>query len=108
MLTYLLLGYAPLIFVYMDVFFLHDIMHQPTSGKPTPILLFETYYRYNDLKNTKATITCLKERGGGGERAFSLVCTIGSSTRLQKIQNETSKVERGIAVIYHLLPSLLA
>ena len=52
-------------------------------------------------KNTKAAIACLKKKEAGIE----IICTCGSNTRL-KIQIETRKIERGIAVMPHLFFSL--
>ena len=54
-------------------------------------------------KDTKSTITCLKNRIGTGA-GFPFVCTCGSNTTF-KFHIETRKIERGIALI--IMPLVL-
>ena len=60
----------------------------------------ERYDRYNDPKNTKATISCLTYGGVGAGCPFvcTYIHTCGSNTRL-KFQIKARKIERGIAVL---------
>ena len=82
-LTWPLLGYAPLNFTYFDVIFWHGVHHALTNGMPAPVLLFFCSREMTDTrirKNTKAAITCLKNSIGTAA-GFPFVCTCGSNTR---------------------------
>ena len=76
-------------------------MHPPTNkwkACPPFVLLLEGYDRYNDPKNTKATILIInlleKERGSSLS-----VCLHMRFKYDDKFQIETRKIERGIATM---------
>ena len=81
------------------------IIHQLTNGKPAAFFSFSFYVReirpirtYNDpKKNAKATISCLKKRREKGGRLS--VCLHMRFNYEVKIQIETRKIGRGIAVM---------
>ena len=102
-LTWPLLGYAPLNLRNLDAIFWHGVYHAPTKkwkACPKYIWFFVReilYDRYNDQKNTRATTSCLEKKEGAG---VPFVCACGwFKHEVEILRSKLAKIERGIAVM---------